>query len=177
MGSGTGAPIDSPGGRTSPATLVPVAFDDLRVTGLLAALDDELVARYGNDGTVFPPHVVESYAPPLGTFVLAVGAGSPIGCGGLRPGPEPGDGEVKRMYVQPAQRGVGVARAVLTRLTATARELGYVRLVLETGLRQPEAISLYQRAGFVPVEPYGAFRHDPRSRCFALGLGFGFGFG
>jgi GNAT superfamily N-acetyltransferase len=70
------------------------------------------------------------------------------------------------MYVQPAYRRTGVGRAVLTALEARARALGYARLRLETGVRQPEAIALYRAAGYEPIEPYGLYRDEPMSRCF-----------
>jgi GNAT superfamily N-acetyltransferase len=88
-----------------------------------------------------------------------------VGCGGVRA--HDGDiGELKRMYVQPAYRRTGVGRAVLAALEARARALGYARLRLETGVRQPEAIALYRAAGYEPIEAYGLYRDEPMSRCF-----------
>jgi GNAT superfamily N-acetyltransferase len=74
------------------------------------------------------------------------------------------------MYVDPRFRGRGVARQVLGRLEARAERLGYGRLVLETGVRQPEAMALYASAGYEPIEPYGFYRTSPLSRCFAKTL-------
>jgi GNAT superfamily N-acetyltransferase len=79
-----------------------------------------------------------------------------VGCGALR---ALGDGaaEVKRMYVVPAARGRGVARAVLAGLEAAARERGWSTLRLETGPRQPEAVGLYTRAGYRPIRAFGVY--------------------
>jgi putative acetyltransferase len=79
---------------------------------------------------------------------------------------EPGVGELKRMYVIPSYRGRGIGRAVLDGLETRARELGYHRLVLETWVRQPDAMALYTSAGYTQLEPYGFYRTLPLSRCF-----------
>lgn len=74
-----------------------------------------------------------------------------------------GYGELKRMYVPPRHRGRGVAWALLSVLEAEAREAGAGALMLETGIRQPEALSLYERAGFVRCGPFGEYAEDPFS--------------
>jgi len=144
-----------------------VAFDDATVLGLSAAMVAELSARYG-DGGASPAGAAE-FAGPVGVFLVAELDGRPVGCGGVRL-LSPGTGEVKRMYVDPAFRGRGVARGLLHALVAHARGAGLTRLWLETGTAQPEAMALYASEGFAPVPPYGHFREDPRSRCFALDL-------
>jgi GNAT superfamily N-acetyltransferase len=65
------------------------------------------------------------------------------------------------MYVSPAARGHGVARAILAELEHTAVEAGYGRMVLETGYRQPEALALYQSAGYVDVPDFGYYADEP----------------
>ena len=74
------------------------------------------------------------------------------------------------MYVDPAARGRGLARGLLRALLDHARAVGATRVLLETGTEQPEAIGLYVSEGFTPVEPYGHYADDPRTRCFALDL-------
>jgi putative acetyltransferase len=76
---------------------------------------------------------------------------------------EHGYGELKRMYVPPRHRGRGVARALLAVLEAEARAAGATALMLETGIRQPEALSLYEREGFVRCGPFGDYAEDPFS--------------
>ena len=78
--------------------------------------------------------------------------------------------EIKRMYVVPAARGAGHARTVLAELERTAAEAGIEALVLETGLRQPEAIELYTSSGYTPVRPFGLYRDSPLNRCFGKRL-------
>ncbi|MGH9027526.1 MAG: GNAT family N-acetyltransferase, partial [Acidimicrobiia bacterium] len=83
-------------------------------------------------------------------------------------------GEIKRMYVAPEARGRGVGQAILVALEGEASKLGYRRLVLETGTKQPEAIALYQRSGYGLIEPYGVYKDSPMSRSFAKDLDPGF---
>ena len=71
--------------------------------------------------------------------------------------------EVKRMYVAPGARRAGLARAMLTHLEDTARASGAEVMVLETGMRQPEAITLYQSAGYTRVPGFGYYADAPRA--------------
>ncbi len=73
--------------------------------------------------------------------------------------------EVKRMYVEPNQRGKGVGRAVLAKLEAAAAQLGARRLVLETGTHSPDALGLYRRAGFTQIDCWGEYATSPTSVC------------
>lgn len=82
--------------------------------------------------------------------------GSALGCGALRP-LEDGVAELKRMYVAPAARGQGTATALLAALEDAARGRGWTTLRLETGPRQPEAVALYIRAGYRPIEAFGPY--------------------
>jgi GNAT superfamily N-acetyltransferase len=78
--------------------------------------------------------------------------------------------EVKRMYVVPRARGRGLARAMLAHLEATAHAAGAEAMVLETGMRQPEAIALYTSAGYAEIGGFGYYKDAPLSRCFARQL-------
>ena len=88
--------------------------------------------------------------------------GVPVGMGGWRRYGDDGVGELKRMYVREPARGRGIARLLLEHLERTAAESDIRRLVLETGLKQPEAISLYRSSGYVDVPPFGHYidHHD-----------------
>ncbi len=132
---------------------------------LVSALWSDLLERYGEPDPDPDGITAATLAPPDGAFLVAWADETPVGCGGLRRY-EPDVGEVKRMYVRPAYRGRGIARAVLAGLEQRARELGYRRLVLETGTRQPEAIALYESAGYRALAPYGFYRSSPLSRCY-----------
>lgn len=110
----------------------------------------------------------ESVTPPLGTFVIARLDGVPAGCGALKPMDGlPGVAEIKRMYTRPAARRRGVSRALLARLEAAARHLGYRSMQLETGTEQPEALELYESHGWHRIHPYGRYKDTPSSVCFA----------
>ena len=71
--------------------------------------------------------------------------------------------EVKRMVVDPASRGRGVGARLLARIVERATAAGFTSLKLETGVRQPEAIGLYQRDGFTYCAPFGDYQPDPLS--------------
>jgi putative acetyltransferase len=74
-----------------------------------------------------------------------------------------GYGELKRMFVQPGQRGRGIAKAVMTHLEAQTVQRGCHLLRLETGIRQAEALGLYERAGYIRCARYGDYPDDPLS--------------
>jgi GNAT superfamily N-acetyltransferase len=74
------------------------------------------------------------------------------------------------MYVAPPARRDGLAREILAHLEETARAAGAEAMVLETGMRQPEAIRLYASAGYQPVPGFGYYKDAPLSRCFARSL-------
>ncbi len=69
------------------------------------------------------------------------------------------------MFVRSEERGRGIGRALLAALEAEARRLGLTRLVLETGVRQLEAIALYESAGFSRIPPFGEYVGSPLSVC------------
>jgi len=92
-----------------------------------------------------------------------------VACGGLRL-VAADVGELKRMYVVPTARRRGIARALLHHLEDGARLLGASRLRLETGLNQPEAIALYESAGYQPTEPFGPYAEHVLARHLAKSL-------
>jgi len=91
--------------------------------------------------------------------------GIAVACGALKHFNE-STTEIKRMYVKENFRGRGISKKILLKLEHHARELQYQRLVLETGLKQPEAMSLYSKFGYTPIKCYGRHANDPDSRCF-----------
>jgi GNAT superfamily N-acetyltransferase len=145
--------------------LRPVAYGEALV--LTRALWQEMVDRYG-DGDESPAHP-EQFLPPYGVFLVGSLGGNDVACGGLRLRSK-GIGEIKRMYVEPSARGRGLSREVLLALLAHARSVGLAEVWLETGTEQPEARRLYESAGFLPMEAYGDYKDDARSRCYRLVL-------
>ena len=162
--------------------VAPEPYDSPVAERFVAALEADMVERYDVDVTA-PGYEgeesqywmvrAEQVTPPAGVFLVARIDGRPVGSGAVRalPGGPPATGEVKRMYVEPEARRRGVSRAILARLEAEAAGLGYRRLQLETGDQQPEAIALYESAGWHQITPYGQYAVEDGSVCFAKDLG------
>ncbi len=107
------------------------------------------------------------YAPPGGRLLLASINGSAIGCVALRAF----DGsrcEMKRLFVRPAGRGLGVGRALVTRVMDEARAIGYAEMVLDTLPTMAEAQALYHAFGFRDIS---AYRVNPIPGTRYLGRG------
>ena len=95
------------------------------------------------------------YAPPLGDLLLARDdAGAPLGCVGLRPIPPDGCCEMKRLFLLPAARGLGLGRAMTQAVIGTARQLGYRELRLDTLPTMTTAMRLYDQLGFERIGAY-----------------------
>ena len=142
---------------------------------LIAALNAELEHRYPEEGANFFRLDADEVADGRGAFLVAYLGETPIGCGAVRR-IEPRVAEIKRMYVAPTARGRGVGRQMLLELETIARQLGAERIVLETGPRQPEAIALYRRAGFVEIALFGDYLDSPHpelSVCMEKNIGRG----
>lgn len=91
------------------------------------------------------------------------------GCGGVKLFAKD-YGEVKRMFVRPAFRGLGLGRKILDRLAEHAHAQNIDLLRLETGIYQTEAIALYEKYGFKRRAPFGKYREDPLSVYFEKSL-------
>ena len=168
-GSEPGGVDEVPGGLVRPEP-----YDGPIAQSLVAAMIVDVEERYADDGEADDPEAewamgVDEVTPPRGVFLVAYLDGQPVGCGALRPLPPAGAdvGEMKRMYTAPSARRQGVSRAVLARLESEAVALGYRRLQLETGLRQPEAVALYETGGFHRIANYGMYAASELSACFA----------
>lgn len=144
---------------------------------LIAEVQAEYVVRYGGpDDAVIDG---SQFDPPAGLFAVGYCDGSPVAMGGWRT-LDPDDpttswanpvAELKRMYVTAAMRGAGFARAMLAYLERSAAEHGLRWLVLETGSKQPEALALYQSAGYHEVPAFGHYADQPLARHLGKQLG------
>jgi len=95
------------------------------------------------------------YAPPQGELLLARGpGGAALGCVGLRPLADDGICEMKRLYVAPEGRGLGLGRALAEAIVKDAKRIGYREMRLDTLPSLATAIALYQNMGFAPIPPY-----------------------
>lgn len=154
--------------------LRPVRYDHRDAVRLTDRVQEEYVQRYGDPDQT--PMDAAEFDPPAGVFLIAYLDGRPVATGGWRAmdaspeGHRDGDAEIKRMYVVPEARGRGLARRVLAALEADAVAAGRTRMVLETGIMQPEAIALYTSCGYTPVTKFGLYRDEPLSRCFGVDL-------
>lgn len=98
-------------------------------------------------------------------FFVARLDGAPAGCGGVQLFPE-GYAELKRIYVRPAYRGLGLAQGLIRRLEEHAQAGGVDLVRLETGATFADANGLYRRMGYSEIGPFGSYRLDPNSRYF-----------
>ncbi|MGW1199220.1 GNAT family N-acetyltransferase [Streptomyces sp. NPDC002536] len=158
--------------------ILPVSYDHPDAVKLQEQVQLEYAQRYG-DGDLTPMEPAQ-FVPPCGLYLIAYeDDGTPVATGGWRAqdrndeGYADGDAEIKRMYVVPQARGRGLARRILAVLEDDARAAGRIRMVLETGTMQPEAITLYASSGYAPVPAqlkFGLYRTYDSSRCFTKPL-------
>ncbi len=159
-------PVDP---RLPDLDIVRVAYGQPDAMRLIADVQTEYVARYGGQDET--PLDQAMFEPPAGSFFVGYLDGEAVATGAWRRSSVTAFGtsataEIKRMYVVPSARGIGLARRMLTHLEQSAAEHGAQALLLETGIRQPEAIALYESSGYVPVPGFGHYRDSPLSRCF-----------
>lgn len=147
--------------------LVPENYDSRVARELIEELQEEYVVRYGGrDATPVDP---QQFAPPGGAFVVMYDGDTPVGCAGLR-GHNDADVEVKRMFVRKPFRGKGLSRWLLAHIEEVAKEMGYRRVLMETGIQQPEAMKLYETTGYEEIPGFGYYADAPESRSYAKNL-------
>ena len=129
-------------------------YDDPDVVRMIDEVQAEYVVRYGgpDDAAVEPGE----FAPPGGLFLVGLLDGDPVATGAWRRLPT-GEAEIKRMYVAARARRRGLGRVMLAEVERTASAAGVDRLVLSTGLKQPEAIAMYRADGYVDCPPFGHY--------------------
>jgi GNAT superfamily N-acetyltransferase len=142
-------------------------YDATSAALLTEQVQKEYVERYGGPDTT--PMQAAEFAPPLGRFLVGYLDGEPVAMGGIRR-LDDGAVEIKRMFVTSAWRGRGFARELLARLEEMAAEMGARQVILETGLRQPEAMALYASAGYARIDNFGHYRDQPLSASFGKPL-------
>jgi GNAT superfamily N-acetyltransferase len=153
-----------PDNRDLSLSITSEPFDSSDAKRLIAALDAGLAELYPPEQRFGPNLKAQHLEGGRGTFLVARDGSRAVGCGAIRL-IDGETAEVKRMYVEPDQRGRGVGRAVLASLEAAARRLRARRLVLETGTHSPEALALYGRAGFTQIDCWGEYATSPTSVC------------
>ncbi|MBO6212600.1 GNAT family N-acetyltransferase [Algoriella sp.] len=142
--------------------LIRTNSDNFDFRELVKELDADLKIRDGDKHSFFAQfnkidlikHVVIAYIDEKA-----------VGCGAIKNYSDD-TMEVKRMYVNPDFRGNRIGKTVLDELEIWTKELGYKKCILETGMMQPEAITLYKRNNFIQIENYGQYKEDETSVCF-----------
>lgn len=164
--------------NTATIELETVEFDHPDAVLLRDAAVAELAVRYGGDDdaqeVIDPATIVTTVVVRVdgalaagGSIRDVSGADDGRGRGTAHPA---ATGEVKRVFVRPEHRRNGVARRLMDELERGAREVGFRRLVLETGTAQPEAIAMYERLGYEPIEKYGKYASSEQQRCYGKRL-------
>jgi DNA-binding MarR family transcriptional regulator/GNAT superfamily N-acetyltransferase len=148
--------------RLLTASLVSIAVEDPRAADGRTCLDRyfrEIDERFeaGFD-PVHDPVADEAITPPAGLFLVARLRGEPVGCGGLALH-DGGPAEIRRMWVAPSVRGLGLGRRLLRELEDRARSHGAPAVRLETNRSLREAISLYRQSGYREIEPFNDMRY------------------
>ena len=132
----------------------------------MAEAQELLVQSEAFSAALYPPescHIasVDDLSGDSARFFIARFDGRAVGCGALVVAD--GYGEIKRMFVDPATRGQGIGRAILDAIEKCAGYEGLDVLRLETGVRNHEAVALYEQAGYERRGPFGSYQLDPLS--------------
>ena len=146
-----------------PNSIIRTNSDHTDLIQLVRLLDADLKIRDGDEHAFYDQfnkiqhirHVVVFYKNE-----------KPVGCGAFKAFDEQ-QVEIKRMYVLPEYRGQAIGLQVLEELEKWAAELSYTGCILETGRKQPEAIRLYEKAGYQLIKNYGQYEHVENSVCMA----------
>ncbi|HZB14452.1 MAG TPA: GNAT family N-acetyltransferase [Chryseolinea sp.] len=141
--------------------------DDPNFQILVDALDKDLWARY--------PAIQQNFTPfnkidATACVVVAYDESYPVGCGCFRPMDGEHAIEIKRMYVKPESRGLGIAKLILSELEEWGKEEGFTQVKLETGNNQPEALAVYTRAQYEIIPNYPPYTHIAESICMSKRL-------
>ena len=143
-------------------SLIRTNSENIDFIKLVKLLDSDLKIRDGDDHEFYNQfnkidlikHVVVVYENDI-----------PLGCGAIKQY-NSSSTEIKRMFVLPESRGNGLASLILNELEQWASELSFKKCILETGIKQPEAIRLYSKNGYNLMLNYGQYEGVKDSRCF-----------
>ena len=133
---------------------------------LNSLLDKELAIRDGDDHAFYAQY---NTLTEIKHILLAYLDGEAVACGALKQF-DSDRMEIKRMFVILEKRGHAYAGQVLKELESWAKSLGFSKCILETGVKQPEAIRLYEKMGYHRIENYGQYKNVATSYCFEKAL-------
>jgi GNAT superfamily N-acetyltransferase len=168
--------VDLPAGVAADLELAVRPYADPQVQELVAAVQAEYVVRYGGPDEAAVDD--GEFEPPRGLFLIGLAGGEPVAMGGWRrldradgeDADHAGVAEIKRMFVLDRGRRRGLARRILAELERTAAGAGVRRLVLNTGVHQPEAIALYESSGYRSVPDFGHYAGYPNALFYGKSL-------
>lgn len=142
-------------------TLIRTNSDNVDFRQLVAMLDADLAIRDGAEHSFYAQF---NKIDNIRQVIVAYENGEAVGCGAIKEYSR-FVAEIKRMFVKTERRGCGVAKSILNELEFWAFETGFAECVLETGLKQPEAIGLYQKSGYEIIPNYGQYEGVENSVC------------
>ena len=142
-------------------TIERTTSDNIDFKNLVKLLDKDLQIRDGDEHSFYAQF---NTFDALKHVVVCFLEKEAIGCGAFRQY-DPKKVEIKRMFVHPKYRGRAVGTTILNELEKWAAELNYIEALLETGKKQPEAISLYKKNGYEIITSYGQYLNLENSVC------------
>ncbi|OXA92505.1 GNAT family N-acetyltransferase [Flavobacterium hercynium] len=142
-----------------------ISPNDEKASSIIDELSSNLFVRFGSDGK----NSFTDWENDNSKFVFAVAVqdNEIVGCGAIRPIDE-NVAEVKRMYSKLPRKRIG--KMILSFLEDKAKIIGYTNLVLETRLKNDEAVSFYQKQGYKVISNYGKYKDRPEAICFGKSL-------
>ncbi len=141
--------------------LVRTDSDDADFRELVALLDADLAIRDGDEHLFYAQF---NKVNAIRHVVVVYEGETAVGCGAFKEYVKE-TAEIKRMFVREEVRGRGIAGEILAELETWAKELNYSQCILETGVKQPEAIRLYEKSGYVKMPSYGQYLNVGNSVC------------
>ncbi|WP_162427153.1 GNAT family N-acetyltransferase [Pontibacter pudoricolor] len=142
-------------------TLTRTTSDNPDFRSLIVLLDEDLKEKDGDDHAFYAQY---NKVDTIKEVIVAYKDGVAAGCGAIKPYTKT-IAEVKRMFVHPDFRRQGIAKQVLIALENWAKELNYSSTILETGMKQAEAIDLYKNSGYTVIPNYGQYAGVENSVC------------
>jgi len=146
--------------------LVRTNSDNSDFRELVVLLYAELQIRDGDEHSFYAQF---NKVDKIRHVVVAYEDGEAVGCGAIKEYAA-GVAEIKRMFVRAERRGRGIAKSVLSELETWVSELNFSECILETGVKQPEAIALYQKSGYETIQNYGQYSGVENSVCMKKSL-------
>ncbi|MCR8656634.1 GNAT family N-acetyltransferase [Paenibacillus endoradicis] len=142
-------------------------YNDPDFVYLIDLLDKDLWIRYPDTQQDFVPfnNINLDFR-----VIVAYEEGIAVGCGCYKETKNDNVVEMKRIYVKENARGKGIAKAVLSELEQWAIEEGNQSSILETGINQPESISLYKKIGYTVIDKYEPYVNSEESVCMGKDL-------